>query len=118
MSWCSRQPFPNLSFYKLKISGFPGSPVFKTSPSNAGGTGLIPMPQRQKTKQKHYCNKVNKDFKNGPHEKNPFKKLNQSVQFSHSVISDCLQPHGLEHTGLPSPAPSHRAYSNSYPLSR
>ena len=28
-----------------------------------------------------------------------------SVQFSHLVVSDSLQPHGLEHTRLPSPTP-------------
>jgi len=29
-------------FYKLKIRDFPDSPVVKTLPSNAGGTGSIP----------------------------------------------------------------------------
>ena len=41
----------------------------------------------------------------------------QSVQFSHSVVSDSLRPHGLQHTRLPCPSPSPRVYSNSYPLS-
>ena len=36
-----------------------------------------------------------------------------SVQFSCSVVSDSLQPHGLEHTRLPCPSPTPRAYSNS-----
>ena len=40
-----------------------------------------------------------------------------SVQFSHSVISDSLWPHGLQHTGLPCPSTNLRAYSNSCPLS-
>ena len=40
-----------------------------------------------------------------------------SVQFSHSVVSDSLWSHGLQHTGLPSPSPTPRAYSNSCPLS-
>ena len=39
----------------------------------------------------------------------------QSVQFSHSVISDSLQPHGLQHTRLPWPSPTLRACSNSCP---
>ena len=55
-----------------------------TSLSNAGSTGLIPGQEAKtphvfwpkktppKTKntleQKQYCNKFNKDFKNGPHE--------------------------------------------------
>ena len=33
-------------------------------------------------------------------------------------MSDSLQPHGLQHTKLPSPSPTPRAYSNSCPLSR
>ena len=38
-------------------------------------------------------------------------------QFSHSVVSDCLQPHGLQHTRPPCPSPTPRVYSNSCPLS-
>ena len=36
--------------------------------------------------------------------------------FSRSVVSDSLQPHGLQHTRLPCPSPSPRARSNSYPI--
>ena len=39
------------------------------------------------------------------------------VQFSHSVISDSLWPHGLQPTKIPCPSPTPRAYSNSCPLS-
>ena len=59
---------------------FPGHPV----PSNAKGVGSIPhweskllhalRPKNQKIKQKQYCNKLNKDFKNGSHQKNLQKK--------------------------------------------
>ena len=41
-----------------------------------------------------------------------------SVQFSRSVVSSSLQPHGLEHTRLPCPSPIPGVYSNSCPLSR
>ena len=41
-----------------------------------------------------------------------------SVQFSHSVVSNSLQPHGLQHARLPCSSPTPRAYSNSCPLSR
>ena len=41
-----------------------------------------------------------------------------SVQFSHSVRSDSLRPHGLQHARLPCPSPTPRAYSNSCPLSQ
>ena len=38
--------------------------------------------------------------------------------FSHSVVSDSLWPHGLQHTRLACPSPSPRVCSNSCPLSR
>ena len=41
-----------------------------------------------------------------------------SVQFSHSVMSDSLQPHGLQHARSPCPSPTPGVYSNSCPLSR
>ena len=54
---------------------FPGSPVVKTLPSNAGDAGSISgqgakiphasQPKHQNIKQKQYCNKFNKDFKSG-----------------------------------------------------
>ena len=42
------------------------------------------------------------------------------AQFSsvQSVMSDSLQPHGLQHARLPSPSPTPGVYSNSCPLSR
>ena len=40
-----------------------------------------------------------------------------SVQFIHSVVSDSLWPHGLQHGRLPCPSPTPRAYSNSCLLS-
>ena len=39
------------------------------------------------------------------------------VQFSCSVMSDSLQPHGLQHTRPPCPSPTPRVHSNSCPLS-
>ena len=41
-----------------------------------------------------------------------------SVQFSCSVVSDSLWPHGLQHARLPCPSPTPGAYSNSCPLSQ
>ena len=41
-----------------------------------------------------------------------------SVQFSHSVVSDSLQPHGLQHERHPCPSPTPGVFSNSCPLSR
>ena len=66
------------------MGDFPGSPVVKTMPSNAGGAGSIPgwgakiphalQPKKQNIKQKQDCNKFNKDFIHGPHQKKSFKK--------------------------------------------
>ena len=39
--------------------------------------------------------------------------LCSAVQFSCSVLSNSLQPHGLQHTRLPCPSPTPRAYSVS-----
>ena len=46
------------------------------------------------------------------------KLLFSSVQFSHSVVSDSLRPHGLQHTRLPCPSPTPEACSNSCPLNQ
>ena len=40
-----------------------------------------------------------------------------SIQFSRSVMSDSLQPHGLQHTRPPCPSPTPRHYPNSPPSS-
>ena len=40
-----------------------------------------------------------------------------SDQYSCSVVSDCLWPHGQQHTRPPCPSPA-QVYSNSCPLSR
>ena len=73
----------NKNILKFLLSDFPGGPVVKTLPSNAGGVGSIPgwgacsflatclMAKNPKNiKQKQYCNKFNKDFENGPHQTN------------------------------------------------
>ena len=59
------------------LGDLPGGPVVKT---NSRGAGSIPgwgakiphasWPKNQNIKQKQYCNKFNKDFKNG-RKKNP-----------------------------------------------
>ena len=40
-----------------------------------------------------------------------------SIQFSRSVVSHSLQPHGLQHTRPPCPSKTPGVYSNSCPLS-
>ena len=44
--------------------------------------------------------------------------LQESVQFSHSFMSNSLQPHGLQHARLPCPSPTPGVYSNSCPSSQ
>ena len=44
--------------------------------------------------------------------------LNSSVQFSHSVVSNFLRSHGLQHARPPCPSLTPRVYSDSCPLSR
>ena len=44
--------------------------------------------------------------------------LSPNYQFSHSVMSKFLQPHGLQHARPPCPSPTPGVYSNSCPLSR
>ena len=41
-----------------------------------------------------------------------------SVQFSHSVVSNALRPHELQHARPPCPSPTPGVHSNSFPLSR
>ena len=41
--------------------------------------------------------------------------LCRSVQFTHSIVSDSLRPHGLKHARLPCPSPTPGVYSNSCP---
>ena len=44
--------------------------------------------------------------------------LDFSVQFSRSVVSNSLWPHGLQYARLPCPSPTPGAYSNARPLSQ
>ena len=41
-----------------------------------------------------------------------------SIQFSHSVMSCSLRPHGVQHARPPCPSPTPEVYSNSCPLSQ
>ena len=46
------------------------------------------------------------------------KLVYSSVQFSCSLVSDSLRPHGLQHARLLCPSPTPRVYSNSCPSSQ
>ena len=44
--------------------------------------------------------------------------VSYSVQFSHSVVSDSLQPHELQHARPPRPSPTPRVHPNSCALNQ
>ena len=64
---------------------------FYTLPSKAGGAALITgwgvkvshalWPKEQNIKQKQYCNKFNKDFKNGSHKEIKKKKWRHELEY-------------------------------------
>ena len=91
-----------------KYKDFPGGPVVKSSPSSAEGTGSIPGwraktvhtsgPKNQNIKQKQYCKKFHKDFKNGPHLKSLKKKKKRYIAYL--LCSQCCA-RGLVSTGKP-----------------
>ena len=47
-----------------------------------------------------------------------FNTLTIHPQFNHSVVSNSLWPHGLQHARPPCPSPTPGVYSNSCPLSQ
>ena len=52
------------------------------------------------------------------HFKNKGSRHLSKIQFSCSVVSNSLRPHGLQHARLPCPSPTPRDYSNSCPSSQ
>ena len=80
----------------IQTEDFTGGPVVKTSPCNAGvqvqsqdGRAKIPhafWPKNRNIIQKQYCNKFNKDFKNGPP-----KVLKKKIQASCEPTSPVIQ---------------------------
>ena len=78
-------------------AGFPGAPVVGTLPSGAGGMSSTPgagakcphapRSKSQNIKQEQYHKKCNKNFKNGPHQKNLLKKFDQEAKST----SMCMQ---------------------------
>ena len=76
----------------------------KTLSSNAAYTGLVPgweakiphalWTRNRSIKQKQYCNKLNKDFKNGPHQK--ILKIKKEEGKQELAIQTCCGKNGLE----------------------
>ena len=75
---CNDQNWMQCNTQGVILRNPPGGPAVKALPSKAGGTGLIPTQgakiphaswpktKKKNIKEKQYCNKFNKDFKNGP----------------------------------------------------
>ena len=57
-------------------------------------------------------------FRSLPQRSHPLKASAGSVQFSHSVLSDSLQPHEPQHARLLCPSPTPGVHPNPCPLSR
>ena len=80
--------------------GFPEESVQKEQSGSRRGGNVLQMRTRSRPPRGHIM-----------------KGSKSSDQFSCSVVSDSLWPHGLQHSRLPCPLPTPRAYSNSCPSS-
>ena len=81
---------------------------------STSGTGLSSTLEYLHQKQSHVMPPLNQMTSSNPKMESTF----TSVQFSRSVVSNSLQPHGLQHTRPPCPSPTPGACSNSSPLSQ
>ena len=93
----------------LQVNSLPAEPQGK--PKNTGLGSLALLQQISPTRNQTGVPWIAGRFFTNEH------MLFSSVQFSHSVMSDSLWPHGLQHARPPFPSPTPRAYSNSCPLS-
>ena len=91
--------------WRRQLSDFPGGPVVKTLCFHCRGCG-----------QKFFLKRWGGEAV-AIHKELLSIYTVSSVQFSSSVVSNCLQPHGLQHIRLPCPSPTPGAYSNSCPSS-
>ena len=90
--------------YFLPISSFPRNPVDFEGDYKYGLLTSV--------KGSLICSSISFKF----HHQNSV--LLSSLQFSRSVVSESLRPHGLQHSRPPCPSPTHRVYSNSCPSSQ
>ena len=104
---CHQYEHPTLLGKCPNLAEAPGLPSPLTQPALATWAPsllLVLAPQQMFTRQTNlFC------F---------YEALTHSILFSHSVMSDSLRPHGLQHTRLPCPSLSPRVCTDSCPLSR
>ena len=86
--------------------GFPASPIDRTWYFHWGGPRFSPWLGRSSGEGNSY-----------PHQYSGLENQYKD-QFSCSVMSNSLQPHGMQHARPPCPSPTPRVYSNSCSLSR
>ena len=82
-------------FLKVSLEGFPWQsqwlrlrlPMQKMCIRSLVGELRSHLPHGQNIKQKWYCNKFNKDFKNGPHQEKSFfkKNLKRKISFLRKI---------------------------------
>ena len=104
---CPSGTFKDINWVGRDVSG---SPVVKTSPSSAGGVTSIPgqrakitpalWPINQNRRQKRYCNKFNKGFKNGAHQKTTHLKKRNKINVCMVNWIDSHWETLMEFTGL------------------
>ena len=98
--------------------------VVKNPPTNAGdirNTGSIPGSGRSPGEGNGnplQCSCLENSMDRGAWQATVHAVPKCSVQFSRSVMSNSLQPHGLQHTRPPCPSPNPGVYSNSCPSSK
>ena len=112
--------------------GFSGGSGWKDPPASAGDTGdAVSMPGSGKSPGGGNSTPLQYSYLENPMDRGawwatvhgvrtcgyPHKSLAWLLLFGHSVLSDSLQPHGLQHSRLPCPPPTPRVCSNSCPLS-
>ena len=86
------------------------------------GWFMLRFERKQQNSVKNYTSLkhklIKKIFQNWRRHKDTYviKISVSSVQFSCSVVSDSLRPHGLQHARPSCPSPTHGVHSNSCPL--
>ena len=96
------------------------SPVLNTAPCLCS-VFLAPLPTKSVSELVLSANKWQKSSREekvvSEKDRFLFGKEKESAQFSHSVMSDSLQPHGLQNARPPCQSPTPRVYWSSCPLS-
>ena len=85
-------------------------------PWKSGGEGVNLAPGNKKKRKKERKENLNATVKIPCAATKDPKQPNKSVQFSRSVVSSSLQPHGLQHARPPYSSPTPGVYLNSCPL--